>query len=463
MSSPWRPGALGLLARDQSGSRWAFDTIGVETTLALQRRATVPLFRLLSLLFLAGAVTTCIYAQDPVSPNLAPPLTDNPDSQPTTTLAIDLLAPQRPFIFDPTGASVSANALDPSIFASSLGSSLAQTDTQLRDSSQSGRISPYAQAAQRLGINIPSDESSGAGNGSLSDGSFRSALPGADSGSGQQHVPGDSYQSSWGGSSSFGGSPGAQAGDQFQSSWGTERLRNARSVGRQSDTLRTTPDLSSESAGANSTGFGGGTLAANGDGSRSGQTGFGSSRSREPSSGSRSSSSFQSGQLRSMESSSENKPGQLTRYDATLNDTLGTGGGATGGNGPDGASKDKTAAANALTFFPAAYAEPFTLGRSPFSSPSGLGELHFFTPNILAATSRGYTPSMNERGSANPTDNSLRQAFVHRHTLATSTSHYGLATHPSGMHSFHPTSDQSLSGGEKRTHLPTSILDSENP
>ena len=117
---------------------------------------------LCSVLLLAALATGRAYAQFvPVSPNLSPELTANPDTEPITTLAIDLLAPQRPYIFDATGASLSANRLNPSIYSSSLSSSIAQTDTQLRDSSQTGHISPYAAAAQRLGLSFSgSDDSS---------------------------------------------------------------------------------------------------------------------------------------------------------------------------------------------------------------------------------------------------------------------------------------------------------------
>src|ERR1700722_4179066 len=91
---------------------------------------------------------------------VAPLLTATPDAVPITTLSIDLLAPQRAFVFDPTGSSLLANAMDPSIYAATLSTAPAETDGQLRDSSQSGRISPFAAGTTRLGLSFSEGEGS---------------------------------------------------------------------------------------------------------------------------------------------------------------------------------------------------------------------------------------------------------------------------------------------------------------
>ena len=173
--------------------------------LAARKGLTTAILRLRSGVLLTSLATVCAYAQfSPVSPNLSPELTANPDSEPITTLAIDLLAPQRPYIFDATGASLSANPLNPSIYSTILSSSTAQTDTQLRDSSQSGHLSPYGVGGQRLGLSFSGGDDSGSeGNGGASNGLFRGALPGQ-SGNYESGMD-DPYQSSWGASSSFAG------------------------------------------------------------------------------------------------------------------------------------------------------------------------------------------------------------------------------------------------------------------
>ena len=241
-----------------------------------------------------------------------------------------------------------------------------------------------------------------------------------------------------------------------------------RSGGKQADSLRVNPSLNGELANATSTGSMGGFANANGSLGRYGGPGLNSSRTSSPQSSLRSARTSQSGQLRSntQSSSTESAPGELTHSD-TASGTGASGGaaGAGGGNGTNGNAKDNaSAAANALTFFPAAYAEPFTLGESPFSSPGGPSELHFFSPNIFAATSRGQAISLTGSRSSDATQDSLRQAFVHRHTLATSATHYGLGSHPGSTRSLNHTIGQSTTGAtEKRSHLSTSVFDSANP
>lgn len=88
-----------------------------------------------------------------VSESLSPSLTASGISAPVTTLSPDLLAPQRTFTYDAAGASIFANALSPEVSATVLNSA-AQTDTAIRDASQAGQVSPYFQAAGRLGLSF---------------------------------------------------------------------------------------------------------------------------------------------------------------------------------------------------------------------------------------------------------------------------------------------------------------------
>ena len=77
-------------------------------------------FKLCCVLVLTALATVCACAQvEPLSPTLSPSLTTDPQTAPITTLSTDLLAPQRPYIFDPSGASVTSNALNPAIYSSS--------------------------------------------------------------------------------------------------------------------------------------------------------------------------------------------------------------------------------------------------------------------------------------------------------------------------------------------------------
>ena len=171
-------------------------------------------------LLLTTLATVCAQAQfepvEPLSPNLSQPLTTDPQTEPITTLAIDLLAPQRPYIFDPTGSSVAFNALNPAIYSSTFSTSLVQTDTQVRDSSQAGHLSPYAATASRLGVTLSgSDGSASQATPPISDGSFHGAFPGGGEMEGSGTGADNPYLSSWGTSSSFGANqirvPGAQS------------------------------------------------------------------------------------------------------------------------------------------------------------------------------------------------------------------------------------------------------------
>lgn len=352
--------------------------------MAILQIATSSTFRLGIVVLLASLTASFARAQDPVSPDLSLPLTDTPDAALTTTLAIDLLAPGRPFVFDPTGASVSANALDPSIDASSRGVSIAQTDTAIRDSSQTGQLSPYGPSAQQLRIGFSS--TSRAGNSSEP-----AALRGETSG--QQYGARVSHESSWGSSSSFGRQSNA-------SSWGTGRMGV-------DELEQAQPASVTASRGQN------GATAANNLAHST--RGYSSAKVNSP--GSR----FNKADLRSSPNSSFGSASQRSDSELTRREIRPA-------VGPMANPMMNTGmAAPALTFFPQAYAEA-PLGESPFSSPSGFGELNFLSPNIFAPTSRGRSLSFPGRGKADSAE--MQQAFVHRDTLAASASHYGLTTRP---------------------------------
>lgn len=433
-------------------------------------------------LVVATLTTVCAYAQvEPLSPNLSAPLTADPETAPITTLAVDLLAPQRPYIFDPSGASIIANALNPAIYSSSFNSSLVQTDTQVRDSSQTGHLSPYGAAASRLGLSSSGgDAAANEETPRISTGSFRGAIPG---GNGDQDFGADTdsaYQSSWGTSSSF----GAQS---DESSWGTKRLGVNRLGRKQPESYTASQGLNGQeitasnttgssahsigSASERSTGYPGGySIGPYGGRSTGSSGGYSIGSVAGGSSGNstdtftrqyRGSSLTTSGYAaigsRTRHSFSESTPGEVVPVDTTTDTTNGQAGGAT-----NGTAKDKTKSAeNVLTFFPLAAYSQSPLGESPFSSPGGVDELHFLNPNILAATSRGRSLSPTEAANAGPTQDSLRQAFVRRHTLATSTSRYGLAKHPAGNGLKTGIGEKSTL--QKRTHLNTGISDLDNP
>jgi trimeric autotransporter adhesin len=432
-------------------------TIRAERALTTLRKTPASIFRLGSAFLLASLFAACAYAQDPLSSSLAPMLTDNPETAPVTTLSIDLLAPQRPFIFDPTGAAVSGNGLDPSIYSSTLASSLAQTDTEIRDSSQTGQVSPYAQAAKRLGINF-----SGSGN-SSADGS-RNISSGATN---MQHGgSSSSYQSSWGSSSSFGSRSG-------ESSWRAGSMPVDTLAQNQPGSYTSSSDPNGESTNsAPSSGYG----YTSGVSNRS--TGSSTSRNStrratgyEPSSSRTSTVSSTTGSTTPSESGT--RPGEIR--------PVGTASGGASGNAmsrnstgaANGLSADNTSSSiHSLTFFSPAYAGQAPLGFSPFSSPTPAGELHFLNPDIYAATSSGRARSSgalsssshsasSTRGDIATQENSLRQEFVPRHSMEATAGHNRLLDHSITRHSATRLSERSK--GLRRNRLTENILDSDNP
>jgi hypothetical protein len=108
---------------------------------------------LLLLGFFLGVGLPCFAQFDldfSVAPSLTPALTDsNSNTALPTTLSPDLLAPQRTFVYDATGSNILASDLDPSLRVDLLGAET-ETDTGIRDSTQTGQISPYGATTSRL-------------------------------------------------------------------------------------------------------------------------------------------------------------------------------------------------------------------------------------------------------------------------------------------------------------------------
>ncbi len=200
--------------------------------------STLRPLRILLLGGLGAAFAPVLLAQ--VSPLLAPLLTQDPQTAPITTLAIDLLTPQRTYVFDATGASVLANDLNPSIYASTLSSAPAETDTAVRDSSQTGHLSPFASGTTRLGLSFSGGEGSAAAGTPSTLAAATNPEPGTEMDA--------AYRSGWGTSSSF----GSQA---TGSSWGTrafhvERLGRGQSGSSNTGTsLNTGASLNAERLG----------------------------------------------------------------------------------------------------------------------------------------------------------------------------------------------------------------------
>jgi hypothetical protein len=420
------------------------------------------LLRLCGAFLLTGIATASVCAQTdalgtdfPLSTGLAPSLTDDPQTAPVTTLSTDLLAPQRPYIFDPSGASVISNALNPEIYSLSVSSSSGETDTQIRDSSQTGQISPYAAAANRLGLGFSGgDDSASQDDPSISDGSFHCASTGEVGNA--QSASEDAYRSSWGASSSF--VPQSE-----QSSWGIRRLATNRLGNGQPSSLAATDERGELAAAGDQNGDV--VVNAYGDSTSGNITSFrrtpiGSSKGKSTNSllsryGGAGTNTAAYGSIdgRAGGAYLKNRRG---RYLTGGIAGTGTSNGSTGAIG--GTSIDKTdSAKNTLAFFPQAAYSTSSLGESPFSSPGGGGEPQFLNPNIYAATFQGHSLSIGEKGSVS--GDSLRQAFVQRHS-ATNASRYGLNTHPGTGKLTTGVSEKSAL--ERSSHLSTGLLSSDD-
>jgi hypothetical protein len=197
-----------------------------------------------SLLIIGVGMMSWGLARAQVAPPLSPGFLDTTTTktEPVTNLTYDLLVPQRPSIFDPTGASILTNSLNPEIIATDFSSAVTQTDTALRNSTQSGRFNPYGANAARSAL-IAGGESDDAtamtvatrvrpGQNAGIGSSGGTIVPGndADYDPGYDAEPNSVYHSSWGGNSAA-GAPDA-------SSWGVKATPVTR-IGRRMDSSST--------------------------------------------------------------------------------------------------------------------------------------------------------------------------------------------------------------------------------
>jgi hypothetical protein len=407
------------------------------------REKMTALFKLCGAVLLSGLGTVSAHAQTdvfsptvPLSPILAPPLTADPVNAPITTLSTDLLAPQRPYIFDPSGAALISNALNPEIYSSSLNLSRVETDTQIRDSFQTGKISPYPGTA-RFALTFASGDDYGSlGGRSTSDGSFHGAFSG-DVGNGQSGR-GSVNEGSWGARSSF--EPSLE-----ESSWGTRRLGfDRRGNNRQFNSPGSTEGSQSETA-------------VNGDSSGNSM----GSANADSMARNKASSAFPIGTLTSKDRYTNPVTSRYAGSSTKLSG-YGTIDGRDRGKSSDNKLSQSLTrgvviapAINPLVFFPQANYSQTPLGSSPFSSPGG--ELHFLNPDIYAATRRA--PSSLDGVNGGPTGNRARQSFAERDAPAAS-AHYGLTTHTGAERS---ATGNGVKSKTKSSQLNTGLLDSVNP
>ncbi len=297
--------------------------------------------------------------------SLVPRLNSESDIAPITTLSIDLLIPQRPFAYDPTGSSISSTALNPVVFVTNLGQAQAQTDTAIRDASQTGHISPYSPGASHAGES--SVQAAGA---------FRMA-GGAppnnaldfdrDRQSGSQSHTEEG--SSWGSSSSPNNAQGG-------SSWSGRATLSSYGENNQAQA-----DGKSQGAGADQE----------------------SRVARHPSAVHR------PGSLRG--STPSNVAGQSSMPSGPR--LLTSGGG--GSHLPD------------APLFSLPYGADYSLGRTPFSSPGGNGELTFLNPSILETA----PPKLSflATRAAHTEEKTRRPGLERGDGPATASTDYGIALH----------------------------------
>ena len=351
-------------------------------------------------------------------------LTQDPQTAPITTLSIDLLAPQRTYVFDATGASVLANDLNPSIYASTLSSVVAETDTAVRDSSQAGHVSPFASGTTRLGLSFSGGEGSAAAGTPSTLAAATNPEPGTEMDAG--------YRSIWGTSSSF----GSQA---TGSSWGTkafhvERLGRGQSGSSNTGTsLNTGAPLNAERVGEG----------------QSGSSNTGPSLNAEDVA----KTNYEVNRTRRIGAPRLNQPGTPTTADRPRRSVS-----ARNSYGTALANVPMAPSNESLLFAPAS-SEGYSFGKSPFSAPGGEGELTFLHPNIITGATLGSSYSSNH--DRNMAQGSLRQGLEGSGTLATSATHYGLA--PRSRMNRPLTGTSSKANARKTPSLSNGMLDSESP
>jgi hypothetical protein len=369
----------------------AFDTIVSVVVGNMTSIQIFPKLRILLVAAVCAGLPRCLPAQIPTDipvdiPTLSQPLTDNPGSAPVTTLDTDLITPYRPFAYDPTGANILSTSLSPLIDTTNTSTVRAETDTAIRDSSQTGQISPYAAIASRLGLAAPGET------GSATDSNqFGTPAVGAHFGVGSEEGDGNSDQSSWGTSSSFG--PQSAASLRGARAKSNERLGVKQSASSDNDLSSAT---SEDNRSSTSTPSG----RRNRDGTASLRTMPGTTMARGGS----------------------QRPGSTGRSAGMPSSSVSPGPSDIGA---------PTSGEAALAFSPQSYVG-YSFGESPFSSPGGNGERTFLNPNIFAVA----TPRLKTSGeSSGERRRTLRERLEEEEGLATSTTGYGLASRDRGIES----------------------------
>jgi hypothetical protein len=416
---------------------------------ALMFKSAFKLSRILPLIGFSLVCLRCVAQFDidfSVAPALTPGLADsNPNTGLITTLSIDLLAPQRNFTYDVTGASILANSLDPSIRVDVYPAE-GETDTGIRDSSQSGQFNPYgaggsrlstlfsgAGAAPRTGSAPPpaSAVDQPATQASMDYGQPYSTDPPSSSATPttSETASNDTYRSSWGSSS-------PTASSTSSSNWGSRPASGARSdVGSSPQPGGASSSPGSSPNSSLGSGYQSGSSLASAQSSASvddpyryqadpniGWRSTGLARSRPTANGipsglTKQPTTFGRGSIDRFISRPGQIPGQIQDPYAP---TVSSPGSQPASSGSKGESEGQQSFARDLTFTPRSDAAG-SGDSSPFRS---FGEGDFLQPNILDA-GRISLPSKTGSSASGRRQSELGQSDQQK-PLQTSASHYGL-------------------------------------
>jgi hypothetical protein len=355
------------------------------------------------------AVSTWAHGQGVVSGPLVPGFDKNPEIAPVTTLNPDFLVPQHSFTYDPTGANVFANALNPVSSGSALGGASGQLDLALRDSTQTAHS-----VSSRLALLGDSDEDSGT-----------SAIPGgvsrqtgygmsssnADFDAGDAGEPNSFDRSSWSGGSS-------SAFQTSASGWGNKAV-HAERMGEDSVSAAddASPGMDSQLGLSSRGGAGSGSRVR---GMRSLSSPSANGLGDGPGRGSSQWGAVPGGMASGRISGNAGATITLSRHAGSGHEPL-TGDRASGGAGGSSAMALSAEAPQTferlMIFSPHSY-EGYSFGTTPFPSIPSFGDQSFLQPNIFNTTPLGGRA----RTSSEPGRAALGEG------LATSSTKYGIGS-----------------------------------
>ncbi|AXC13425.1 hypothetical protein ACPOL_4148 [Acidisarcina polymorpha] len=380
------------------------------------------------LMLFIGVYSALFCANAQVVPTLSPSLDEAPTSTPVTTLSIDLLSPQRTYTVDATGASVFANAFDPTVNASDWSLAVAETDTAIRDSTQAGQYNPYGsrlgfRLAESIGSSQSTNMTSTAGAagraGSENNDGIVEANTAADINQGLE-TESSHYHSTWGGTSAAGPERGGSA-------WGLKSAPVNR-MGSASDPA-SLPDsgigsgysqLSLDSSSLQS-------QRAGSDLNRSSATEFSRDSNSRASMASRDKFRYreQSSRVASSYGDLSGLPSSPTTLATSRVGSILSTSHISSQRSTPPRPGDAHSAANLLEFSPHSYTD-YSFGMSPFSPPgAGDGELSFLNPDILNVS--GFSTSFRKTG----VDIVPQRTYGSNDwskSLPTSGNHYGLTS-----------------------------------